>query len=94
MYKRDINRSYVLKTKAARTFFNDVVTKYPVLGFSQRSFEDEISAKIGVKECLEHDLLTPYPVMEEKKDEVVAHFKYTVLMTNASTQQTTGIPLN
>ena len=85
VYKRDINRSYVLKTKAARTFFNDVITKYPVLGFSQRSFEDEISAKIGVKECLEHELLTPYPVMEEKKDEVVAHFKYTVLMTNAST---------
>jgi methionine aminopeptidase len=94
VYKRDINRSYVLKTKAARTFFNDVITKFPVLGFSQRSFEDEISAKIGVKECLEHELLTPYPVMEEKKDEVVAHFKYTVLMTNASTQQTTGLPLN
>lgn len=85
VYKRDINRSYVLKTKAARTFFNDIVTKYPVLGFSQRSFDDEISAKIGVKECLEHELLTPYPVLEEKKDEVVAHFKYTVLMTNAST---------
>lgn len=85
VYKRDINRNYVLKSKAARTFFNDVNNKYPVLGFSQRAFEDEITAKIGVKECLEHELLTPYPVMEEKKDDVVAHFKYTVLMTNAST---------
>lgn len=94
MYKRDINRSYVLKTKAARTFFNDVINKYPVLGFSMRSFEDEITAKIGVKECLEHELLSPYPVMEEKKDAVVAQFKYTVLMTNASTLQTTGLPLN
>ena len=34
VYKRDINRNYVLKTKAARTFFNDVLTKYPVLCFS------------------------------------------------------------
>ena len=29
----------------------------------------------------------------EKADEVVAHFKYTVLMTNSSTIKTTGIPL-
>lgn len=85
VYKRDINRNYVLKTKAARTFFNDVIGKYPVLAFSQRSFEDEITAKIGVKECMEHELLTPYPVMIEKNDDCVAHFKYTVLMTNAST---------
>jgi len=34
VYKRDVNRNYVLKTKAARTFFNDVITKYPVLAFS------------------------------------------------------------
>ena len=34
VYKRDINRNYVLKTKAARTFFNEVLTKYPVLCFS------------------------------------------------------------
>lgn len=74
VYKRDINRNYVLKTKSARTFFNDIITKFPVLAFSLRSFEDEITAKIGVKECLEHELLTPYPVLEEKKDEFVAHF--------------------
>jgi len=74
VYKRDINRNYVLKTKSARTFFNDIINKFPVLAFSLRSFDDEITAKIGVKECLEHELLTPYPVMEEKKDDVVAHF--------------------
>jgi len=66
VYKRDINRNYVLKSKAARTFFNDVITRYPVLVFSSRGFEDEITAKIGVKECLEHELLMPYPVMVEK----------------------------
>jgi len=93
VYKRDINRNYVLKSKAARTFFNDVLTKYPVLCFSQRSFEDEITAKIGVKECLEHELLNAYPVLLEKSDELVAHFKYTVLMTSASTLQTTGLTL-
>ena len=93
MYKRDINRNYVLKSKAARTFFNDVITKYPVFGFSSRCFEDEITAKIGVKECLEHELINPYPVLIEKQDDVIAQFKYTVLMTNASTLQTTGLPI-
>jgi len=93
VYKRDINRNYVLKSKAARTFFNDVITKYPVFGFSSRCFEDEITAKIGVKECLEHELINPYPVLIEKQDDVIAQFKYTVLMTNASTLQTTGLPI-
>lgn len=37
-----------------------------------RAFEDEITAKIGVKECLEHELLTPFPVMIEKPEDVVA----------------------
>jgi methionine aminopeptidase len=58
-----------------------------------RSFEDEISAKIGVKECIEHDLLNEYPVLSEKQGEIVAHFKYTVLITSGSTIQVTGLPL-
>lgn len=72
VYKRDINRNYVLKSKAARTFYSDCMNRFPILGFSQRAFEDEITAKIGVKECLEHELLNAYPVMEEKKGDFVA----------------------
>lgn len=37
-----------------------------------RAFDDEITAKMGVKECNEHDLLVPYPVLTEKAGEVVA----------------------
>jgi hypothetical protein len=46
--------------------------KYPTLPFSIRAFENKTAAKIGVKECVEHDLLTPYPVLVEKVGEVVA----------------------
>jgi len=63
VFKRDINRNYNLKSKASRVFFNEVLTKYPALGFSTRAFDDEITAKIGVKECLENELLNPYPVL-------------------------------
>jgi methionine aminopeptidase len=38
-----------------------------------------------VKECIEHDLLNEYPVLSEKQGEIVAHFKYTVLITSGST---------
>lgn len=31
--------------------------------FSLRGFEDVTGAKIGVKECVDHELLVPYPVL-------------------------------
>jgi methionine aminopeptidase len=85
VYKRDLNRNYNLKSKASRSFFNEVMNRFPALCFSMRAFEDEISAKIGVKECIEHDLLNEYPVLSEKQGDIVAHFKYTVLITSGST---------
>ena len=42
VFKRDINRNYTLKSKASRVFFNEVLTRFPALGFSTRGFEDEI----------------------------------------------------
>ncbi len=33
---------------------------------------------MGVTECIKNELLHPYPVMTEKKGDVVAQFKYTV----------------
>ena len=42
VFKRDINRNYNLKSKASRSFFNEVLNRFPALGFSMSSFEDEI----------------------------------------------------
>lgn len=33
---------------------------------------------MGLAECVQHELLHPYPILSEKKGEVVAQFKYTV----------------
>ena len=46
--------------------------KYPTLPFTIRGFEDTTGAKVGVKECLEHDLLMDYPVLTDKAGEYVA----------------------
>ena len=46
--------------------------KYPTLPFAIRSFEDLTAAKVGVMECMKHDLLSPYPMHMEKQGEFVA----------------------
>lgn len=66
VFKRELDQQYNLKMKNARAFFNEVNKKYPTLPFSISNFEDQIAAKVGVKECLNHDLLGPYPVIVEK----------------------------
>lgn len=72
VYKRELDTQYNLKLKSSRAFFQEINKKYPTLPFSIRAFEDSTAAKIGVKECLNHDLITPYPVLVEKAGEIVA----------------------
>lgn len=83
-----------MKIKQSRQFFNDVVSRYPSFCFSLNSFEDEVQAKLGLKECLEHELLVPYPVLAEKEGDVVAQFKITVMITKGKTTALTGLPLD
>jgi methionine aminopeptidase len=85
VYKRAIERMYNLKGKSARNLFNEIIDKFPSMCFTLRAFEDEISAKLGLRECLEHDVLVPYPVMVEKSGEYVANFKFTVMISEAAT---------
>ncbi|XP_042372915.1 proliferation-associated protein 2G4-like, partial [Plectropomus leopardus] len=44
------------------------------------AFEDESKARMGVVECAKHDLVQPFNVLHEKEGEVVAQFKFTVLL--------------
>lgn len=63
IYKRALDRSYNLKIKQSRQFFNEVLDNYPSFCFGLNSFKDPITARIGIKECLEHELLVPYQVL-------------------------------
>lgn len=72
VFKREMDMQYNLKSKSARAFFSEVNKKYPTLPFSIASFEDQTGAKVGLKECLNHDLIMAYPVLTEKKGEYVA----------------------
>ena len=94
VYKREMDRTYKLKLKQSRTFFNEVMDRYPSFCFSLNSFEDPITARIGVKECVEHELLLPCPVLVEKPGQYVANFKMTIMITKGKTTALTGIPLD
>lgn len=94
VYKRAIERSYTLKLKSSRSFFAEVVDKYPTLCFSLRSFEDENTAKLGISEAIKHDLFHPYPVLAEKSGEYVAQFKCTVVILKNGSQVLTGLPVD
>lgn len=91
VFKRAVDKKYSLRSKSSRQFFNDVNKRFPTLPFSIRAF-DEMSAKMGVRECVMHELLQAYPVLCERKEDFVAHVKVTVLlMPSGNTAQITGL---
>ena len=94
VYKRAMDRSYNLKIKQSRQFFNEVLDNYPSFCFGLNSFKDPMTARIGIKECLEHELLVPYPVPTEKAGAFVSQFKFTVMITKGKTTAMTGLPID
>eukprot|EP00744_Colponema_vietnamica_P000570 GILI01001011.1.p1 GENE.GILI01001011.1~~GILI01001011.1.p1 ORF type:complete len:393 (+),score=166.27 GILI01001011.1:48-1226(+) len=93
VFKRAVENNYNLKMKASRQFFSQVNEKFPTLPFTIRAISDEKVGRMGVVECLKHDLLYSYPVLSEKAGEVIAQFKFTVLLLAGGTAKITGVPL-
>ena len=89
VFKRAVDKSFRLKMKASRWVFNAVNEKSPTFPFTVRALGDERQGRMGVVECLKHDLLHPYPVLHEKEGDTVAHFKFTVLLLSTGTKQIT-----
>jgi len=93
VFKRAVDKSYRLKMRASRYLFNEVNQRFPTMPFSLRALEDERQARMGVVECLKHELLNPYPVLYERPGDFVAHVKFTVLLLPSGQTQITGFPL-
>lgn len=91
IFKRQVDKTYRLKMKASRYVFKEINSKFPTLPFTVRSFEDESQARMGVVECVKHDLLQPYPILEGRAGDKVAHFKITVLLLPTGTTKITGL---
>ncbi|XP_039013259.1 ERBB-3 BINDING PROTEIN 1-like [Hibiscus syriacus] len=65
IYKRAVDKNYHLKMKTSRFIFSEINQKFPILPFTARALEEK-RARLGLVECVNHDLLQPYPVLHEK----------------------------
>jgi curved DNA binding protein len=74
IYKRAVDKSYHLKMKASRFIFSEINTKFPIMPFTARALEEK-RARLGLVECVNHDLLQPYPVLHEKPGQSEANSK-------------------
>jgi len=93
VYKRTSD-TYMLKLKTSRAFFSEVQSKHGMMAFNLRDFEDEKKAKMGVNECITHRIVEPYQVLYEKPSEIVAQFKFTVLLMPSGSHKITGLPFD
>jgi len=94
IYKREPEQVYQLKMKVSRAIFSEVEKKFDTMCFNLRALDDEKKAKMGINECVNHGLITPFPVLFEKEDEVVAQFKFTSLLMPNGPMRITGLPFN
>jgi curved DNA binding protein len=92
IYKRVAGEGYKLKLAASRSVFGEVIKKHPSLPFTLRGLEAK-NARLGLPECVNHDLLQPYPVLREKQSALVAQFKSTVLLMPSGSDRITSAPL-
>eukprot|EP00339_Tiarina_fusa_P017815 CAMPEP_0117036120 /NCGR_PEP_ID=MMETSP0472-20121206/25609_1 /TAXON_ID=693140 ORGANISM="Tiarina fusus, Strain LIS" /NCGR_SAMPLE_ID=MMETSP0472 /ASSEMBLY_ACC=CAM_ASM_000603 /LENGTH=400 /DNA_ID=CAMNT_0004745789 /DNA_START=167 /DNA_END=1369 /DNA_ORIENTATION=- len=92
VFKRNVEKQYLLKVKASRQVLAEVDKKFPTLPFSLRHLSDIRTARLGINECIAHGLLTPYPSLHEYSGKV-AHFKCTVLLLPSGTSRVTGLSL-
>ena len=74
--------------------FLQVNKDYGQMPFNLRCFEDSKKARLGVMECVSHKLVSPYPVLWEREGELVAQFKYTVLVMPNGPVKITGLPFD
>lgn len=92
VFKRNVEQQYSLKMQSSRQLLAEVDKKFPTLPFTLRHLTDVRKARLGIPECMEKGLLTPYASLHERSG-TVAHFKCTVLLLPTGTSRATGLEL-
>mmetsp|Transcript_25149 Transcript_25149/g.40212 ORF Transcript_25149/g.40212 Transcript_25149/m.40212 type:complete len:396 (-) Transcript_25149:65-1252(-) len=94
VFKRAADQKYMLKMKASRQVMSVIDKQHSTFPFTIGSFNDEKTARMGVVECVKHDLLHQYPVLHERPGDIVAHFKYTVFLLASGPSKASGLELD
>ncbi|KAG4089127.1 Creatinase/aminopeptidase [Neocallimastix lanati (nom. inval.)] len=91
IYQRNVNKTYNLKLKASRNVFNEITRRFGVFPFSLSALEDK-RGRLGITECVNHELLLGYPVVFEQPDQYIAHFKSLILLAPTGPLRMTNLP--
>jgi len=86
IYKRNTDVNYSLKLKSSRNLVVEIKKKYASFPFNLRSMEDTRS-RLGITELVNHNLVSSYPVLWERNGEIIAQFKFTVLILPTTTKR-------
>ncbi|WFD43236.1 methionyl aminopeptidase [Malassezia psittaci] len=60
---RKTNSTYLLKMATSRKVYSEIQKKAGAFPFNLRALEDEKRARMGVQECANHNLVTPFEVL-------------------------------
>jgi len=82
IYKKT-GSTYLLKMATSRKVFSDVQKKAGAFPFNLRIVEDEKRARMGVQECVSHNLLTPFEALADKEESAVVAQVFLTLATNS-----------
>ena len=107
IYKRALETTYKLRTDSGRRLLSVVENNFYSFPFSFSVFDKEenikmkqkipnfkTTMKMGLTECVKNDLLHGYPVLTEKKGEIVAEFTYTIAVRNEGPIVISGLKLD
>ena len=89
IFKRAVETTYKLKFESSRKLLSVVENNFFTFPWAFNVFDNveenivmktDVSnlkavARQGIVECVQHELMHPYPVMTERKNEFVAQFK-------------------
>lgn len=91
VFRRSADKNVQLKLRASRAAFSEIIAKFPVYPFTSRALEMEGGKmRFALNSCVQHGLLESYPVLREKDGELVAHIKFTALVTATATHIVAG----
>ena len=83
---RKTDQMYQLKLNASRYVIGEVNKRFNKFPFTLRALDPK-KGRLGIVECLKNNLVEDYPVVYEREGEIVAQFKFTVLLLPNSIQK-------
>ena len=107
VYKRALETTYKLRTDSGRRLLSVVENNFYSFPFTFNVFDKEeniklktpisnlkTTMKLGLNECTKYELLHGYPILSEKKGDIVAQFKYTIAVREEGPVVICGLPLD